>query len=137
MSTPQKVLDLDEVFDRNAEGCLSAHFNEAMLRQQFVNPLFKEIEAWREELAQNLALRNPELSSRELNFAVQITIARILFLRMCEDRGIELYGQLKNLLTDADVYERLRDLFRKADDRYNSGLFHFHKEKDRAGRPTN
>ena len=29
----------------------------------------------------------------------------------------------------------LSDLFRKADERYNSGLFHFHKEKDRAESP--
>ena len=41
MSTPQKVLDLVEVFDRNADDYQSAHFNEAMLRQQFVNPFFK------------------------------------------------------------------------------------------------
>jgi hypothetical protein len=94
-----------------------------------------EIESWREELAKNLALRNPELSSRELNFAVQITIDRIIFLRMCEDRGIEPYGQLKNLLTHPDAYDGLRDIYRKADERYNSGLFHFHKEKDRPESP--
>jgi TaqI-like C-terminal specificity domain/N-6 DNA Methylase/Type I restriction enzyme R protein N terminus (HSDR_N) len=90
-----------------------------------------EIETWREELAKNLALRNPELSSRELNFAVQITIDRIIFLRMCEDRGIEPYGQLQKLQSETDVYEGLRGLYRKADERYNSGLFHFHKDKDR------
>ncbi|MFH1610120.1 MAG: type I restriction enzyme HsdR N-terminal domain-containing protein, partial [Candidatus Bipolaricaulota bacterium] len=46
----------------------------------------KDIEAWREELARNLALRNPKLTQRELNFAVQRTIDRIIFLRICEDR---------------------------------------------------
>ena len=294
MSTPQKVLDLVEVFERNADDYLSAHFNEAMLRQQFVNPLFAclgwdmgneqgyaeaykdviheaaikiggatkapdysfriggtpkfyleakkpsvnvkddpapafqlrryawsakmplsiltnfrefavydcrvkpvqtdkastarilylrcdelaaawdekiagvfsreavlkgsfdrfadskkakrgtaavdaafldEIEKWREQLAKNLALRNPELSSRELNFAVQVTIDRIIFLRMCEDRGVESYGQLLALQNGAAVYGRLKELFQKADDRYNSGLFHFHKEKDRPEAP--
>ncbi len=34
----------------------------------------KEIEAWRETLAHNLALRNPGLTQRKLNFAVQPTI---------------------------------------------------------------
>jgi len=95
-----------------------------------------EIENWREELARNLALRNPELSSRELNFAMQITIDRIIFLRMCEDRGIEPDGRLKSLLDHADVYTNLLDFYRKADERYNSGLFHFHKEKDRAESPV-
>ncbi len=94
-----------------------------------------EIEKWREQLARNLALRNPDLSSRELNFAVQVTIDRIIFLRMCEDRGVESYGQLLALQNGAAVYGRLKELFQKADDRYNSGLFHFHKEKDRAEAP--
>ncbi|HOT73912.1 MAG TPA: TaqI-like C-terminal specificity domain-containing protein [Anaerohalosphaeraceae bacterium] len=94
-----------------------------------------EIEQWREELARNLALRNPNLTSRELNYAVQKTIDRIVFLRICEDRGIERYGQLQELLNGTDVYQRLVTLFRQADDRYNSGLFHFTKEKDRAEGP--
>ena len=46
----------------------------------------KEIESWRETLAKNIAARNPKLSVRELNFAVQLTIDRIIFLRICEDR---------------------------------------------------
>ncbi len=94
----------------------------------------EEIEAWRELLAKNLALRNP-LSQRELNYAVQVTIDRIIFLRMCEDRGIESYGQLMALLNGPAVYGRLKQHFRNADDRYNSGLFHFHKEPDRAEPP--
>lgn len=49
----------------------------------------KEIEAWRELLARHTALRNPELTQRELNQAVQTIIDRIIFLRICEDRGIE------------------------------------------------
>jgi hypothetical protein len=57
----------------------------------------KEIESWREALAKNIALHNPRLSVRELNFAVQLTIDRIIFLRMCEDRGIEKYGQIQAL----------------------------------------
>jgi hypothetical protein len=91
----------------------------------------EEIEAWREQLAKNFALRNPKLSSRELNYAVQITIDRIIFLRMCEDRGIEPYGQLRDLTDVKDIYGGLFSLFRLADDRYNSGLFHFGNERDR------
>jgi type I restriction-modification system DNA methylase subunit/predicted type IV restriction endonuclease len=90
-----------------------------------------EIENWRELLARNIALRNPSLSQRELNFAVQQTIDRIVFLRICEDRGMEYYGGLISLRNGADVYKRLFHLFRKADEKYNSGLFHFKKEKGR------
>jgi len=94
-----------------------------------------DIEAWRDLLAHNLALRNPELSQRELNDAVQTTIDRIIFLRICGDRGIENYGALRGLLNGTRVYPRLVELFRTADDRYNSGLFHFRAEKDRPGAP--
>ena len=66
---------------------------------------------------------------------VQRTIDRIIFLRMCEDRGIEPYGQLKALLGKKNVYSALLDLYRRADERYNSGLFHFRKEKKRKGAP--
>ena len=93
-----------------------------------------EIESWRDALARHLALRNPGLTQRELNFAVQRTIDRIIFLRICEDRGIEPYGQLQGLLNGQNVYPRLCQLFDNADDRYNSGLFHFHAERDRLSR---
>jgi hypothetical protein len=94
-----------------------------------------EIESWRSKLARNLALRNEDLSQRELNVAVQKTIDRIVFLRICEDRGIERYGRLQPLLNGSSVYGRLGQLFRDADDRYNSGLFHFSPEKGRPEMP--
>ncbi len=92
----------------------------------------KEIEAWREMLAKNIALRNPSLSIRDLNFAVQKTIDRIIFLRICEDRGIESMEQLRALQNGANIYQRLCQIFLNADNRYNSGLFHFDEEKGRS-----
>lgn len=46
-----------------------------------------QIEVWRELLAKTIALRNHAIEARDLNFAVQATIDRIVFLRICEDRG--------------------------------------------------
>jgi len=86
----------------------------------------KEIEGWREALARNLALRNPALTVHELNFAVQRTIDRIIFLRMAEDRGIEAYGRLLALTGGPHIYPRLAgELYRQADEKYDSGLFDF------------
>jgi type I restriction-modification system DNA methylase subunit len=90
-----------------------------------------EIESWRESLAKNLSARNEALSDRELNTAVQLVIDRIIFLRMCEGRGIEDYGRLQALLNGERVYARLVEMFHRADEKYNSGLFHFQKEKGR------
>ena len=93
--------------------------------------LLGDISKWREALAKNIALRNPELDTASLNYSVQAIIDRIMFLRICEDRGIEQYMRLKHLLEGERVYARLFELFQQADERYNSGIFHFHKEPGR------
>src|SRR5213596_874881 len=95
----------------------------------------KTIEGWRADLARNLALRNPKLTQREVNFAVQRIIDRIIFLRICEGRGIEDYGRLQALTNGERIYPRLAQQFEQADDRYNSGLFHFKKETGRHEAP--
>jgi adenine-specific DNA-methyltransferase len=94
-----------------------------------------EIEKWRDELAKNIAIRNGKLSVYDLNFAVQKTIDRILFLRICEDRGIERSEQLLGFINGSRIYPRLFELFEKADEKYNSGIFHFRREKDRPEGP--
>lgn len=90
----------------------------------------EDIENWRSSLARNIALRN-DVTQPELNFAVQAILDRIIFLRICEDRGLERPGQLKTALNAPRIYERLRYFFKQADARYNSGLFHFEPEKGR------
>ena len=127
-------------FDSYADG-IKAKKGTAEVDDAFL----AEIERWREALARNFALRNPKLSTRELNYAVQMTIDRIIFLRICEDRGIERYGRLKELVTSGldtgrgdpaptrpaeGVYQGLVQIFQQADARYNSGLFHFSGEKN-------
>lgn len=86
-----------------------------------------EIRTWRELLAKDIAARNRALTLDELNTAVQNLIDRIIFLRIAEARGLEQHDALLDTVKsgDAGVYERLLGLFKRADDRYNSGLFHF------------
>ncbi|WAC04856.1 MAG: Eco57I restriction-modification methylase domain-containing protein [Methanoregula sp.] len=91
----------------------------------------EDIEDWRLKLARNIALRNPLLTVEQLNTAVQLIIDRIIFLRICEDRGIEKYETLRTLTDGEGVYGRLCELFRTADDKYNSGLFYFTGEPGR------
>ena len=91
------------------------------------------MEKWRDALAKNIALRNPTLSQRDMNHYVQATIDRIVFLRICEDRNIEEYGRLQASLKKENIYKGLCRLFTQADEKYNSGLFHFQKEMGRPG----
>jgi TaqI-like C-terminal specificity domain/N-6 DNA Methylase len=89
----------------------------------------KELEKWREALARNIALRNKALGADQLNAAVQRTIDRLVFLRMAEDRGLEPYEQLLKLTEADDIYDRfMRITCRMADEKYDSGLFHFNDE---------
>lgn len=132
--------DIESLFHRDAvlAGSLD-QYTESLKSQKGIatvdTAFLKEIEAWREMLAHNIAERNPGLSQRDINYAVQMTIDRIIFLRISEDRGIEPYERLKSVLIGGSVYPKLTNLFRDADDRYNSGLFHFRKEKERPELP--
>lgn len=81
------------------------------------------IEEWRKYLATTIAIRNKGLNEDEINYSVQKIIDRIIFLRMCEDRGIEPYGELKKAAEKGEVYQNLFQIFRVANAKYNSGLF--------------
>jgi len=93
----------------------------------------KEIEQWRESLAHNIA-HNNSFDNNTLNEIVQKTIDRLVFLRICEDRGIEPENRLKSI-ADArrGIYSQLFNLFKESDAKYNSGLFYFDKHNKDKG----
>ncbi len=97
--------------------------------------LLRQIEGWRVRLAEDIVEHNPQIDLGLLNFAVEKTIDRIVFLRMCEDREIETETPLSRIITRDGIYGRLRRIFRWADQRFNSGLFHFLKEPSRLEPP--
>ncbi|MEO8147590.1 MAG: N-6 DNA methylase [Bacteroidia bacterium] len=94
------------------------------LDKEFVQSL----DQWRKYLATSIAVNNRKLTDEEINFAVQQTIDRLIFLRFCEDRGVEPYAQLQKSVSQGDAYKNLFHLFEQADDKYNSGLFDFEKD---------
>jgi len=136
----QRWGEIAGVFSRDAvlKGFFDKYAESNKLKRGTIEPdedFLNTIETWRADLARNLALRNPKLSQRELNFAVQRIIDRVIFLRICEGRGIENHGRLQALANGERIYPRLCQLFEEADARYNSGLFHFRREKDRHEAP--
>lgn len=86
------------------------------------------LDKWRTMLATDINAHNTALDEDELNYAVQQTIDRIIFLRIAEDRSVETYGSLKDAIKTGNYYNNLLDLFKKADQKYNSGLFDFKKD---------
>ncbi len=86
------------------------------------------LDTWRTYLATSISWNNKDLDEDEINFVVQQTLDRIIFLRIAEDRGIEPYGNLKNAIKQGDYYQNLYQIFQVANDKYNSGLFDFKKD---------
>ena len=89
----------------------------------------ESLDRWRTYLAVNISWNNRTLDENEINFVVQQTIDRIIFLRIAEDRSVEPYGTLKHAVKQGTLYHNLFELFQRADDKYNSGLFDFKKDK--------
>jgi type I restriction-modification system DNA methylase subunit/predicted type IV restriction endonuclease len=89
----------------------------------------ESLDKWRTYLATTISLRNKNLDEDEINYVVQLTIDRLIFLRIAEDRGVEPYGQLKvSVGQKGDAYQNLFFNFKNADAKYNSGLFDFKKD---------
>jgi type I restriction-modification system DNA methylase subunit len=95
------------------------------LDKEFVQSL----DQWRKYLATNIAVNNKKINDEELNYAVQLLIDRLIFLRFAEDCDVEPDAQLQQAVSKGDAYKNLIDLFKQADDKYNSGLFDFEKDK--------
>lgn len=81
-----------------------------------------QIDRWRLLLGNQIFAQHPEISLDELGDIVQRYINKILFLRVCEDRNIEEYENLLKV-ADTGIFNNLMELFRRADRKYNSGLF--------------
>lgn len=84
---------------------------------------------WRERLAKSLIRSNPQINEDELNLSIQQFLDRIVFLRVAEDRGLEQKNTLKNAVGTSEFYKNLYKIFVQADQKYNSGLFDFEKDK--------
>jgi len=87
------------------------------------------LDSWRTYLATSISLKNKQLDEDEINYAVQLIIDRLIFLRIAEDRRVEQYGQMKFAVNQkGDAWQNLFFIFKKADEKYNSGLFDFKKD---------
>lgn len=85
----------------------------------------QSLNEWRMELASAIATENLTINEHDLNYAVQMTLDRLVFLRIAEDRGIEDEGRLQKLLISKNVYHEFLAYCKESDAKYNSGLFNF------------
>lgn len=96
---------------------------ESQLKLSSVDDLFlKQINEWRLILGKEIHAHQNQLDEVQLNDIVQSYINSIIFLRVLEDRNIEVYKMLLNFADNEDL-NALIQKFREADRKYNAGLF--------------
>lgn len=120
------LISRDVVYSGEFDAYLEEHFPPSGGQPQQVDTLFlAQINDWRVALSNELYAKGGRYQSLEvLNDVVQEFINQIVFLRICEDKRLPLYHNLKDTITDsAQLQSKLEELFRTADRRYNSGMF--------------
>ena len=125
---PERFEELWAMLSRQAvySGEFDARFAINPSRQgteQFDGFFLGQVRSWRERLAADIFANTPGLGPTELTYVVQLFLLRIVFLRICEDREIERYETLKNLPA-SNTFNALIAQLRRADEFYDSGLFH-------------
>lgn len=77
---------------------------------------------WRTALAQEFAAHNPDLDVWQLNEATQLTLDRLVFIRVCEDRRLEPVELLRPLIDAEDAYATFIRGLEPLRTHYNGGL---------------
>lgn len=88
-------------------------------KEPFDQFFLSQIKEWRYNLGQDIYANSKDLDEDSLNIFVQRILNRIVFLRICEDRNLEIYESLKGIQT----YDELKKIFLTAEQKYDSGLF--------------
>lgn len=128
----EKFAEISSLISRNSvysgkfDSYLDENFPATGGHTQEVDTLFlSQINEWRVALSNELYAKGGRYASLEvLNDVVQEFINQIVFLRICEDKNLPLYHKLQETITDpTQLKDKLEELFRSADRRYNSGMF--------------
>lgn len=120
------LISRDSVYSGEFDFYLNENFPAIGGYTQQVDELFLfQINEWRVALSNELYAKGGRYTSLEvLNDVVQEFINQIIFLRICEDKNLPLYHKLKDTITDStQLKDKLEELLRAADKRYNSGIF--------------
>ena len=123
--------ELITIFGRDnvAQNSIDTTFSDEYDNDLQINTAFIQIiNEWRLDIANDLNSRYDDLDTNLLNDIAQKVINRIVFIRMCEDRGIEIRERLLSVAEHKDFIE-IRALFQELDERYNTGLFEVENDR--------
>ncbi len=121
-----------ESFQHNALAEKAERYGALPQRMGIEQRLFNQLRQWREELSTQLHSYNKNLSIRQIDEVIQRLFNRLIFIRTCEDRGIENKVLLSAVhewvrtKRKGELIEKLREIFRHFDGYYDSELFQHH-----------
>ena len=121
-----------ESFQSNALAEKAERYGALPQRMGIEQRLFNQLRQWREELSTQLHSYNKHLSIKQIDEVIQRLFNRLIFIRTCEDRGIENKALLSAVhewvrtKRKGELIEKLRELFRYFDGYYDSELFQKH-----------
>lgn len=122
-----RLPEISRLISREAvySGQFDAHFStqtENRLEEAIDRFFLQRLNQWRLRLAQDIAAENTAITQQTINELVERFILRVLFLRMCEDRGIQTYQQLQQIAA-SNNWDAFVSLLSAAEHRFDSGLF--------------
>lgn len=88
-------------------------------RDSFDQRFLDRVRNWRRRIAEGIAASNTEMSARDIGRRTQQILNSLVFLRVCEDRSLTTYAELRTSATRRDLV----GLFADSDRRFNAGLF--------------
>ena len=122
---PDRFLELEGILGKTQveSGSIERIYGESRTSSILLNASFlQKFNEWRLKIARDLHGRYADLAISDLDDTAQKVINRLILIRMCEDRGIEGEGVLRKCANEKSVV-KIRQLFAKLDERYNTGLF--------------
>ena len=109
--------DFDSYLDSNSIA-LTGKGLQLPVDEHFLNT----INDWRIKLG-NYLYSDKNYSIDVINDCIQEFINQIIFIRICEDRKLPIYNNLKEVINENNIIDGLDKIFKEADKKYNSGLF--------------
>ncbi|MFH1200337.1 MAG: hypothetical protein V1708_04675 [Candidatus Micrarchaeota archaeon] len=110
-------------FEENKLMELASREGRLKERRKIDQILLNDLMLIRKKIAKNIEEKYPnKYSIQERDDIVQRVLDRLIFIRKCEDTQNNVDGELKELLgfSDVRVYSKLKEVFSKYDDVFNS-----------------
>jgi type I restriction-modification system DNA methylase subunit len=113
-----------EGFEQGSLDKLAERYGKKTKKTTVDKQLLDDFTKFRDMLSKNVTKLNPEkkLTQTELDESIQRILDRLIFIRNCEDRGLE-EKRLWEARNETKVWKKLKEVFAYYDKNYDSKLF--------------